>query len=1180
MGLKVLSNLDGPSAKATLKQITLVDGYCVPTTGDPYYEYCVDITAENYYCLLNGGSSKAYCKAEQAYCLAEDAYGVACKAYCLAEQAYCRETKNAYIDINECSGGSPFCAAWAQYSGGVAIGPGAYSFGTRSIAVGCSAIASSNQAGDTKKNAIAIGTEARAYGCNSIVIGDKSKDNSSENTIVIGHESVSKNGSSITIGQCSSSTGGFSVSIGYCSNIFNPSYETAPGGAISIGSNICTNGAYSIGIGPSVKALAPYSLVFGHSAESCSINACNSIVIGNNAKVGCTNLGGWRGVAIGSQATVYGGDAIAIGTEAKANGVRAIVIGNCAESVSTIDGGVVIGSYSKNNGYCSIVIGQESCNNGDYSVVTGTKSKTLDEAVAVGYNTYASDWSVSIGANAGKYVNEYGWPTCESNSAQSVAIGTGAVTFNGCSVAIGYDAESANRSIAIGVGSRACTDSGSQFEASVVIGANAKVGGLIGSVTDSGNKAIAIGDGASAFSTNISIGSDVESTGGCAGITIGMSTRNPHGHSIVLNSTGAEQTSPAANTFNVFTGGGYEGFFVDGTKITDKFASKSHTHAISDVTNLQTTLDSKAASSHTHTIANVTGLQSALDGKQCTLTAGSNITISGNVISASGGCGSSLDGYTSATCTRLGTDSEINGDCAATFGSYSCAGAYATALGNGAKAYNCSVAVGWTTQAKDKYSIAIGADGCAAGEENIIIGYKAKGKAITATAIGIKANAEFCSTAIGSEATATNGGLAIGGYTVARGDENDGSGNYFYGPLAIGTCSNAMTNKTIAIGNISQATKTGSVAIGVYATADACNSIVLNSSGGCHSSITANSFNVFTGNSCGDANFNSFYMDGTSLGSVLDKKQDICKLVAGDNVAFCYCADGTTTISATGETCKYVVVSEDGCSLSPSAAGGNSLAIGPAAVATQFGNTVVGARSSASGEYTTVFGSEASAVIDYSTVVGREASTKTYTSDGICQSMGAVAIGYKATSTYGMSIALGVNSESEFCGTALGAWSKAKGGGLAIGLGSETSLSSQTAASPAGICSSIAIGVKAGTMADSAIAIGNYSYNSGANSILIGTSGENYLSNATSIFAGLGCGAVVRGLPNGGGQLETLRFVQVAGETIDNTYYIFQYQERDNLNSPVGVKISAQNFFNMLKNAGGIDYTTRPSEES
>ena len=58
-------------------------------------------------------------------------------------------------------------------------------------------------------------------------------------------------------------------------------------------------------------------------------------------------------------------------------------------------------------------------------------------------------------------------------------------------------------------------------------------------------------------------------------------------------------------------------------------ASESHTHSISNVTNLQSTLDGKATTTaltaglagkankvHTHAVADVTGLQTALDGKQ------------------------------------------------------------------------------------------------------------------------------------------------------------------------------------------------------------------------------------------------------------------------------------------------------------------------------------------------------------------------------------------------------------------------------------------------------------------------------------------------------------------------------------------------------------------------------------
>lgn len=48
------------------------------------------------------------------------------------------------------------------------------------------------------------------------------------------------------------------------------------------------------------------------------------------------------------------------------------------------------------------------------------------------------------------------------------------------------------------------------------------------------------------------------------------------------------------------------------------YAPASHTHAISNVTGLQTALDGKAASAHNHAISNVIGLQTALDEKATT----------------------------------------------------------------------------------------------------------------------------------------------------------------------------------------------------------------------------------------------------------------------------------------------------------------------------------------------------------------------------------------------------------------------------------------------------------------------------------------------------------------------------------------------------------------------------------
>lgn len=52
-----------------------------------------------------------------------------------------------------------------------------------------------------------------------------------------------------------------------------------------------------------------------------------------------------------------------------------------------------------------------------------------------------------------------------------------------------------------------------------------------------------------------------------------------------------------------------------GTSLSSKYAAKSHSHAVSDVTGLQSALDSKAASYHSHSMSDVAGLQSALDSK-------------------------------------------------------------------------------------------------------------------------------------------------------------------------------------------------------------------------------------------------------------------------------------------------------------------------------------------------------------------------------------------------------------------------------------------------------------------------------------------------------------------------------------------------------------------------------------
>jgi hypothetical protein len=96
-------------------------------------------------------------------------------------------------------------------------------------------------------------------------------------------------------------------------------------------------------------------------------------------------------------------------------------------------------------------------------------------------------------------------------------------------------------------------------------------------------------------------------------------------------SAGYLTTSSAVSTYASLTGAYANPAFVASlaysklTGVPSTFTPSSHTHAISEVTGLQTALDGKqasgsyAAASHSHSISDVTGLQTALDGKQASL---------------------------------------------------------------------------------------------------------------------------------------------------------------------------------------------------------------------------------------------------------------------------------------------------------------------------------------------------------------------------------------------------------------------------------------------------------------------------------------------------------------------------------------------------------------------------------
>jgi oxalate decarboxylase/phosphoglucose isomerase-like protein (cupin superfamily) len=93
----------------------------------------------------------------------------------------------------------------------------------------------------------------------------------------------------------------------------------------------------------------------------------------------------------------------------------------------------------------------------------------------------------------------------------------------------------------------------------------------------------------------------------------------------------------------------------DDSRLSDARTPTAHTHAISDVTNLQTSLDGKAAASHTHAISDVTNLQTTLDGKA----AASHTHAAGDITSGTLNIARIPTGTSSSTVC-IGNDSRLS----------------------------------------------------------------------------------------------------------------------------------------------------------------------------------------------------------------------------------------------------------------------------------------------------------------------------------------------------------------------------------------------------------------------------------------------------------------------------------------------------------------------------------------
>lgn len=311
------------------------------------------------------------------------------------------------------------------------------------------------------KQSIAIGFDALADGSspNAVALGANTQISGSDSAVALGaNNAIQKSKGALAMGNnitISNSSGAivFGERAANWSYITNNAKES-----VAIGSNAYTSNApYAVAIGSNARAFneggqnnGQESVAIGHNART--INMSYSIAIGSDAQAsdkGHPSSGFNNSIAIGTVANANTSiDSVAIGHKAKVtNATDSIAFGREA-NVSGKTGALAIGSattansdYSISMGYntttntnstSSIAIGNKTSNNGKSSIAIGDNvsfTATSDESIVIGKN-------ISLGGNTnssiiiGESSSDGFYPSVKSENNQnmnySVVIGAGA----------------------------------------------------------------------------------------------------------------------------------------------------------------------------------------------------------------------------------------------------------------------------------------------------------------------------------------------------------------------------------------------------------------------------------------------------------------------------------------------------------------------------------------------------------------------------------------------------------------------------------------------------------------------------------------------------------------------------------------------------------------------------------
>ena len=648
--------------------------------------------------------------------------------------------------------------------------------------------------------------DTRATGTSAVALGVGSAANGSNAFVASGGSATGNNAIAISGG---TADGNGSIAIGWQTNAKNDA--TAVGSnaqatdkdSVAVGKNSNAAGESATAVGSSATASGRGGVAVGWNAES----AVNAVGVGFNAKAKANNT-----VAIGVEANNDNAidknySSVSIGVKTRARAVGSMAMGVSADA----------------SGKYSIALGSGDVVN-DYTKGTNYPKATGEKAIAIGYNSNASDANaIAIGSNT------------LAKDAESIAVGTSNTTAYRGGVALGRNAKAENTAIN-----------------NVAIGIDVTAGANTNGTAD--GEAVAVGRNAKANSfRTVAIGSDVSATGSTA-VAMGRSANVSNNYGVAVGARveagnygvalGYQAKSTASGALAIGAGN-------DDTKVMATATTASGGNSVAIGTSAKASIaNAVALGSDSTTATNATNQSSATINSITYNFAGATSDTGMQVSVGAAGKERQIKNVAAGEVSATSTDA-INGSqlfaVASQIKPVNYFSVKSTAAGNknndGATGVN-AIAIGPDATATSAQSIALGKSASASGTDSIAIGNgstAANKVAPVAIGQGAKANGDF-SVALGGGNHQFVGAIANGVGSTALGTTSNTADGQNY-QTVVGFGANTNKAEATAIGYKATVTVEGGVALGANSSSSTGRTVGYNPNDG-----RTNTYSALTGN--------------------------------------------------------------------------------------------------------------------------------------------------------------------------------------------------------------------------------------------------------------------------------------------------------------------------------------------